>query len=122
MKPALPPAPKILFSFFLICSWPWTGVQAGELDLRALRRGGLRVSLLFRARLLELGDFISEPARIDIIRIPNLLREICRPLVYIDEFHQFRVQVWIAERAIGHQRVIEMLWIDGIAFEGMELR
>ena len=46
-----------------------------------------------------------------------MFREIGGAFVDIDKLHQFRVEMGISERAIGHEGVVEMSGIVRISFE-----
>lgn len=59
---------------------------------------------------------IGKPFLFQVFRIPNVFGKIGDTLVHVDEFNQFGVKVGIAEGAVGHQGVIKMLWIMGVAF------
>lgn len=46
--------------------------------------------------------------------------KVARPLVDVDELDQLGVQVWVAEGTIGHERVVEVLRVVGVAFKGVK--
>lgn len=64
---------------------------------------------------------IGKPFLSDVFRIPDILWKVSRPFVNVHKLDKFRVQMRIAERSIGHQRVIEMLRITGIALQRVKL-
>lgn len=66
-------------------------------------------------------DFISEPLFLNIVRVPNFPWEVCCTFINVGKLDEFRIEVWIAERAIGHERVVEMLWLLRISLQGVEL-
>lgn len=66
-------------------------------------------------------DFISKPLFLDIVRVPNFPWEVCCTFIDVGKLDKFGIEVWIAERAIGHERVVEMLWLFWISLQGVEL-
>lgn len=65
---------------------------------------------------------ISKPLRLDIFRVPHVQWKISRSLVHIYEFDQFGIQMGVSKRPVGHERVIEVLGVVRVTFEGVELR
>ncbi len=64
---------------------------------------------------------IGEPFLFDVFRVPYILRKVSGPLVNVHKFDKLGVQMRIAERSIGHQRVIEMLRIIGVVLQRVKL-
>ena len=63
---------------------------------------------------------IGIPLWPDVLRVPELAREVGRALVDVNELDELRVQVRVAEGAVRHERVVEVLRRHA-ALEGVEL-
>ena len=66
-------------------------------------------------------DAVSKPLWLHIVRIPNVLWEVGRAFINVDKLDELGVEMWVSERPIRHQRVIEMLWIARIPFQSVKL-
>jgi hypothetical protein len=66
-------------------------------------------------------NFIGEPIILDVVGVPNLLREVRCSLINIDKLDKFGIEMWVTERTVGHKRVIEMLRLVRVCFQSVEL-
>lgn len=55
------------------------------------------------------------------MRVPNFFWEVRSPFIDVDKLDKFRIEVWITERAIGHERIIEVLRLIWIFFQSVKL-
>jgi hypothetical protein len=62
-------------------------------------------------------DTISKPFLLDVVRIPYTCREIGRAFIDINKLDQFRVEMRVTKRPVGHQRVVEVRRISWHPFE-----
>jgi predicted GNAT family N-acyltransferase len=66
-------------------------------------------------------DFVREPIFLNVVRVPNFFWEVGCPFIDVDKFDEFCIEMWIAERTIGHERIIEVLRLIRIHFQSVKL-
>lgn len=82
---------------------------------------GMNNNALRRRHECRRTEGIGVPRGIDGGGVPELRREVGRPLVDVDKFDKLGIQVRVAERAAAHEGVVEVLR-RGAGFERVELR
>lgn len=55
------------------------------------------------------------------MRVPNVFWKVRRPFVDVDKFDKFCIEMWITERAVGHERIIEMFRLVLVSFQSVKL-
>ena len=66
-------------------------------------------------------DSVSEPIFLNVVRVPNFFWEVRCPFVDVDKLDKFGIEMWITKRAIGHERIVEVLRLIRISFQSVEL-
>jgi len=66
-------------------------------------------------------DSVSEPIFLNVVRVPNVFWEVRRPFVDVDKLDKFGIEMWITERAVGHERIIEVLRLILVSLQGVKL-
>lgn len=66
-------------------------------------------------------DSVGKPLFLDVVGVPDVFGEVGRAFVDIDELDKFSVEMGVPEGAIRHEGVVEVFWVRGVAFEGVEL-
>lgn len=54
------------------------------------------------------------------MRVPNVFWEVRCPFADVDKLNKFGIEMWITERAIGHERIIEVLRLILVSFQGVK--
>ena len=65
-------------------------------------------------------DSISKPIFLNVVGVPNFLREVRCSLIDIDKLDKFGIEMWVTEGTVRHERVIEMLWLLWVLFQFMK--
>src|SRR6266852_3058026 len=66
-------------------------------------------------------NFIRKPIFLNVMGVPNFLREVLCSLIDIDKLDKFGIEMWVTERTVRHERVIEVLWLMSVLFQYMKL-
>ena len=66
-------------------------------------------------------DSVSKPIFLNVMRVPNAFWKVRRPFVDVDKLDEFSIEMWITERAVGHERIIEMLRLVLVSFQCVKL-
>ena len=53
-------------------------------------------------------NFIGKPIFLNVVGVPDFLREVRCSLIDIDKLDEFGIEMWVAERPVRHERVIEV--------------
>ena len=67
-------------------------------------------------------DPISVPRFPNVLGIPDVFWKVRSPFLDVDKLNEFCVQVWVAERSVRHERVVEMFWVGWVSLQRVELR
>lgn len=64
---------------------------------------------------------ICIPIVMHTVWIPDRRRKVGSPLIDVDKFYKLGIQMRISERAICHERIIEMFWISVIPLQSEKI-
>ena len=66
-------------------------------------------------------DSVSEPIFLNVMWIPNVFWKVRFSFVDVDKLDKFGIEMWITERAVGHERIIEVLRLIRVSFQSVKL-
>jgi len=65
-------------------------------------------------------DSVSEPIFLNVVGVPNVFWEVRCPFVDVDKLDKFGIEMWITERAVGHEGIIEVLRLILVSFQSVK--
>lgn len=54
------------------------------------------------------------------MRVPNVFWEVRHPFVDVDKLDKLGIEMWITERAVGHEGIIEVLRLILVSFQSVK--
>jgi hypothetical protein len=85
------------------------------------QRKDVKTEIQMKLKRSRRTDSISKPIFLNIAGVPKFFWKVRCPFIDVDKLDKFGIEMWIAERAVGHERVIEMLRLILISFQSVKL-